>query len=201
MTLQSSVASKVTVIAGILVCIMVGGGGGGGFSATKTKVARNCLKRINLRSKNFPSSWTKRQGGGGLFCHKNQSCSKLPETDKSEVKKFSLILGGGGGGFSATKTKVAPNCLKRINLRSKNFPSSWGGGGGFSATKTKVAPNCLKRINLRSKNFPSSWGGGGGFSATKTKVARNCLKRINLRSKNFPSSWGGGGGLFCHKPK
>ena len=54
MTLQSSVASKVTVI-GILVC-----------------------------------------KGGGLFCHKNQSCSKLPEMDRSEVKKFSIILGGGG---------------------------------------------------------------------------------------------------------
>ena len=34
-----------------------------------------------------------------------------------------------GGGFSATKTKVAQNCLKWINLRSKKFPS-WGGGGG-----------------------------------------------------------------------
>ena len=33
-------------------------------------------------------------GGGGLFCHKNQSCSKLPELDRSDVKKFSLILGG-----------------------------------------------------------------------------------------------------------
>ena len=31
---------------------------------------------------------------GGLFCHKNQSCLKLPEMDKSEVKKFPLILGG-----------------------------------------------------------------------------------------------------------
>ena len=112
--------------------------------------------------------------GGGLFCHKNQSCSKLPETDKSAVKKISLI----GGGFSATKTKVARNRLKRINLQSKKFPSFWGGGGGFSATKTKVARNCLKLINLRSKNFPHL--GGGGFSATKTKVARNCLKRINL---------------------
>ena len=40
-----------------------------------------------------------------------------------------------GGGFSATKTKVAQNCLKWIDLKSKKFPSSWGGGGGggFSA--------------------------------------------------------------------
>ena len=103
----------------------------------------------------WPTTYTR---WGGLFCHKNQSCSKLPETDKSVVKKFSLIL---GGGFSATKTKVARNCLKRINLWSKNFPSSWG--GSFSVTKTKVARNCLKRINLWSKNFPSSWGGGGGL--------------------------------------
>ena len=123
---------------------------GGGFSATKTKVAPNCLKWINLKSKNFPPSW-----GGRLFCHKNQSCSKLPEMDKSEVKKFSLIL---GGGFLPQETKVTRNCLKWINLKSKNFPLILGGRGGFSATKTKVALNCLKWINLKSKNFPSSWG-------------------------------------------
>ena len=85
--------------------------------------------------KKFPSSW-----GGALFCHKNQSCSKLPEMDRSGVRKFSLIIGGRG--FSATNTKVAWNCLKWIDLVSKNFPS-WGG----SATKTKVAQNCLKWID------------------------------------------------------
>ena len=42
----------------------------------------------------------------------------------------------GGGGFSATKTKVARNCLKWINLRSKNFPS-WG-GGAFLPQKPKL---------------------------------------------------------------
>ena len=129
-----------------------------------------------------------------LFCHKNQSCSKLPGMDRSGVKNFSLIL---GGGFSATKTKVAQNCLKWIDLWSKNFPSSWR---GFSATKTKVAQNCLKWIDLVSKNLPHP-GEGGGFSATKTKVAGNCLKWIDLVSKNFPHlvGGGGGGGGFCHK--
>ena len=86
--------------------------------------------------------------GGGLFCHKNQSCLKLPDMDRSGVKKFSLILGGRD--FSATKTKVAQNCLKWIDLVSKISPSSWG-GGDFSATKTKVARNCLKWIDLVSK--------------------------------------------------
>ena len=76
--------------------------------------------------KNFPSSW-----GGGLFCHKNQGCSKLPEMDRSDVKNFPLILGGGG--LSATKTKVAQNFLKWINLMSKIFPLSGGGGRGGSA--------------------------------------------------------------------
>ena len=60
----------------------------GGFSATKTKVARNHLKWIDLVSKHFPHL------GGWLFCYKNQSCLKLPEMDRSGVKKFSLILGG-----------------------------------------------------------------------------------------------------------
>ena len=121
--------------------------GGGGFSATKTKVALNCLKWIDPMSKNFPSCWG---GGGWLFCHKNQSCSKLPEVDRSDVKKFSILpqkpkllqiawSGWGGGVFSATKTKVAQNCLKWIDLMSKNFPPGpWRkgrkeGGGGFSA--------------------------------------------------------------------
>ena len=132
-------------------------------------------------SKNFPSSW------GGLFCHKNQSCWKLPEMDRSDVKKFSLILEGGGG-FSATKTKVAGNCLKWIDLMSKNFPSSWG--GGLFCHKNQSCWKLPEMDRSGVKNFPSSWG--GGFSATKTKVAGNCLKWIDLMSKNFPSSWGGG---------
>ena len=104
----------------------------GGFSATKTKVARNRLKWIDLKSKIFPSSWV----GGGLFCHQNQSCSKLQnEMDRSEVKKCSLIL---GGGFSATKTKVAWNRLKWIDLKSKIFSLILGGGGAFLPPKPKL---------------------------------------------------------------
>ena len=60
---------------------------------------QSCLKMPEM-DRSEVKNW-----GGGLFCHKNQSCSKLPEMDRSEVKNFSLILGGGG--FSATKTKVA----------------------------------------------------------------------------------------------
>ena len=126
-------------------------GGGEDFSATKTKVAQSYLKWINLKSKNFPLSWG--GGGGGLFCHKNQSCLKLAEMDKSEVKKFSFIL---GGRFSATKTKVTRIYLKWINLKSKKFPSSWG--EAFLPQKPKLLWNCLKWINLKSKNFPPSWG-------------------------------------------
>ena len=132
-------------------------------------------------------------GGGGLFCHKNQSCLKLPEMDRSEVKK--IFPHPGGRGLFCHKNQSCSKLPEMDRSEVKKFSSSWGGGGGFSATKTKVARNCLKWIDLKSKNFPSSWG--GGFSATKTKVARNCLKWIDLKSKNFPSSWGGG--LFCHK--
>ena len=35
-------------------------------------------------------------GGGGLFCHKNQSYSKSPKMDKSQVKNFPHSEGGGG---------------------------------------------------------------------------------------------------------
>ena len=133
-------------------------------------------------------------GGGGLFCHKNQSFSKLPEMDRSGVKKFSLICGGGGGGFSATKTKVAQNCLKWIDLMSKNVPSSWEGGGGFSATKTKVAWNCLKWIDLVSKIFPHPVG--GGLFCHKNQ---NCSKLPELDRtgvKIISHISGGGGGYF-----
>ena len=73
--------------------------------------------------------------GGGLFCHKNQSYSKSPKMDKSEVKNFPHFEGrdksGGGGGSSATKTKVTRNRPKWINLKSKIFLTF--GEGGFSA--------------------------------------------------------------------
>ena len=134
--------------------------------------------------------------GGGLFCHQNQSCSKLAEMDRSGVKEFSLI---GRGGLFCHQNQ---SCLKLPEMDIsgvKIFSPHLGGGGGFSATKTKVAQNCLKWIDLASKNFPLIWGvGGGGFSATKTKVAQNSLKWIGLVSKNFPSS---GWAFLPPKPK
>ena len=44
----------------------------------------------------------------------------------------------GGYGFSATKTKVARNCVKWIDLVSNNFPSFFVGGGAFLAQKPKL---------------------------------------------------------------
>ena len=115
---------------------------GGGLFCHKTKVARNCLKWIDLMSKNFTSSCG--GGGGGLFCHKSQSCLKLPEMDRSDVKN--LPHPGGGGLFC----HINQSCSKLPEMdRSevKTFPSSCG-RGGFSATKAKVAGNCLKWIDL-----------------------------------------------------
>ena len=135
---------------------------GGVFSATKTKVARNCLKWIDLVSKKFPSSWvgfgfsaTKTKvaqnclkwidlvskifpqpGGGGLFCHKNQSCSKLPEMDRSGVKKF-ISCWRGEGGFSATKTKLAWNFPEMDRSGVKKF-SRILGGVAFLPQKPKL---------------------------------------------------------------
>ena len=134
---------------------------GGGLFCHKNQSCSKLPETDKSGVKKFPSSW-----GGGLFCHKNQSCSKLPETDKSEVKKFSLIL---GGGFSATITKVARNCLKRINLRSKNFPSSWGGGLFCHQNQSEVSMmheisvrevmSCAAiRVEYLTKR--QKWGGG-----------------------------------------
>ena len=141
-------------------------GGGGSFSATKTKVSSkpNCLKWIDLKSKNFPSSW-----GEGLFCHQNQSCSKLPEMDRSEVKiLFFSHPGCGGGGFSATKTKVAWNRLKWIDLKSKFFPSSWG--GGLFCHQNQSCSKLSEMDRSEVNNFSLNPGGGGLFLPPKPKL-------------------------------
>ena len=161
--------------------------------------------------------------GGGLFCHQNQSCLKLPEMDRSEVKKISFILRGGGGLFCHQNQNSSK--LPEMDRSSvKHFPSLGGGlfchqnqncsklpemdrsevkkfslilvGGGFSATKIKVAQSCLKWIDWRSKIFLHAGGGGGLFCHQN----QSCLKLPEMdRSevKIFPSSWRGGG-LFCH---
>ena len=98
--------------------------GGGGFSATKTKVAQNCLKWIDLKSKKFPSSWGE---GGGLFCHKNQRQLQLPEMDRSEVKKFSLILGEGG--LFCHKNQSRSKLPEMDRSEVKKFSLMLGGGG------------------------------------------------------------------------
>ena len=125
--------------------------------------------------------------GGGGFCHQNQSCSKLPEMDRSDVKKFSLIW---GGAFLPPKQ----SCSKLPEMdRSgvKKFSLIWGGLFCHQKQSCSKLPE-MDRSDV--KNFSLIWK--GGFSATKTKVARNCLKWIDLVSKNFPSC---GGGLFCHQ--
>ena len=101
--------------------------------------------------------------GGGLFCHKNQSCLKSSEMDRSEVQNFPHF---GGGVFSATKTKVARNRPQRIDPKSKIF-LTLGVEGGFSATKTKVARNHPKRIDPKSKIFLTL---GGAFLPQKPKL-------------------------------
>ena len=141
--------------------------------------------------KNFPSSW-----GGGLFCHKNQSCSKLPEMDRSDVKKFSLIL---GVGLFCHKNQSCSKLPEMDRSGVKKFPLILGGGAFLPQKPKLLLKKFLPEMDRSGvkKKFPSSYG-GGGFSVTKIKVAQNCLKWIDLViSKNFPSSWGGG--LFCHK--
>ena len=126
--------------------------GGGGFSATKGGV------------KKF-----------SLFCHKNQTCSKSPEMDRSKVKKFSLIL---SGGLFCHKNQ---SCSKLPEIGSKVKKCSLILGGGFSATKTKVAQNFLKWINLKSKNFPLLRR-GGLFCQLVTNVIFNDAWNISLWS-------------------
>ena len=133
--------------------------------------------------------WWKGRKEGGLFCHKILICSKLPQMDRSGVKKFSLI-----GGLFCHKIQSCSKLPEMDrSLVSKNFPS-WRGGGAFLPQN----PSCSKLSEMEKsgfKNFPH-WG--RGFSATKTKVAQNCLKWIDLKSKKFPSL---GGGLLPQKPK
>ena len=52
-------------------------------------------------------------GGWGLFCHQNQSCSKLPEMDRSGVKKI-FPHPRGGGGFSAKSQQIRGSMMREI---------------------------------------------------------------------------------------
>ena len=133
---------------------------GGGFSATKTKVARNCLKWIDLKSKNCPSSWV-----GGLFCHQNQSCSKLPEMDRSEVKKISLIWGGGLFCHQNQSCSKLPG-MDRSEV--KKFSLILGGGGGLFCHQNQ---SCSKLSEMdRSGQKISLILGGGPFLPPKPKL-------------------------------
>ena len=147
MTLQSAIASTVTVIAGILVYNVWckpglswkgrKGGGRGNFSGSWTKVAGNCMKLIDLVSGFFPCLV---MGGGGLFCQLNQSCWKLHEIDWSSLWIFSLF--GHLVGFSARLSmwcsimheiwfsKVTSHDTMQTRYLTKRKKV---GGGGFSA--------------------------------------------------------------------
>ena len=137
----------------------------GNFSATKTKVTGNCLKWIDPVYKSFPHP------GGGLFCHNNQRCSKLPEMDRSSVKNFPHW-----GGLTCHKNQSYWKLPEMDRSSLKKIPHL-GGVEGFSATKTKVA-GTLTQVDRSSVKKIHSWGGRGDFSATKTKVAGNCLTWI-----------------------
>ena len=108
-----------------------------------------------------------------------------------------------GGGFSATKSKVAQNWLKWYRSEVKQF-SLILGEEDFSATKTKVAQNWLKWIDLKSNFFHHS--GGGLFCQVATNVRFNdsmkywCVKLHHVpRYEQSISPKGrncGGGGCF-----
>ena len=147
---------------------------------------------INLKAENFPLSWVR----AGLFCHKNQSCSNLPEMDLSKVRQFwaTHLVFVAEKGFSATKTTGWGKIFwLQIYLISGNYRASWG--GGFCGRKGP--PKMLKiafetQIYLKSRQFSLNWG-GRVFVAEKPPLAQDWGKQINLTSKDFPSSWGGQG--------
>ena len=134
-------------------------------------------------------------GGGGLFCHKNQSCWKLPEMDRSGVKNFPHGGGGGGGGFSVTKTKVAGHCLKWIDPVSKIFPHP----GGLFFHKNQSCWKLPEMDRSSVKKFPSSWGGGALLPAEPKLLEIAWSGKIE--SKNFPLFGCWGAGAFLPVPQ
>ena len=98
---------------------------GRAFSATKTKVAENCLKWIDLKPK-----ISLILAGGGLFCHRNQSCWKLHEMDRSNVKKVSLIPhpGGEGGGAFLPQNQSCSKLPEMDKSEVKKFSLILGQG-------------------------------------------------------------------------
>ena len=169
---------------------------------------RSSLKKI------FPGGWG--AGGGGFSATKNQSCWKLHEMDRSSVKKFSLILGGGGT-FLPQKPKlleIAENCMKwaigsfsasKVAGNCKIFPVQQLGGGGLFCHKNQNQ-SCWKLHEMdRSslKNFPFVtwllWG--GGFSASWNQSCWKLHEMDRSSLKKFPSSLGWGGAFLPQKPK
>ena len=77
-------------------------------------------------------------GGGGVSATKIQSCLKLPEMDRSQLKKFLLIVGVGG--LFCHKN---PSCSKlpemdRSQVKKISLILGGGGGGAFLPQKPKL---------------------------------------------------------------
>ena len=124
-------------------------GGAGAFLPQKPKLLEITWNGSIWSQKIFPHR------GGGLFCHKNQSHSKLPEMDKSEVKKFSLIL---EGELFCHKNQSWSKLPEMDKSEVKKF-SLILGGGRFSAHKNQ---SCSKLPEMDKsevkKILPLSWG-------------------------------------------
>ena len=86
---------------------------------------------------------------GGAFLPQKP---KSPKMDKSEVKNFPHSEGGGGG-FSATKTKVTQNHPKWINPKSKIF-LTLRGGGLFCHKNQSEVQGCMNYQCVKLRHVP-----------------------------------------------
>ena len=163
---------------------------------------------INLKAEKPPPP----HGWGKIFCHKNQSCSRLPESDKSEGKKFSSNWGAGllwqksqssppldeRDKFLTSKDLSVSGNFKQLWFCGRKAPPIWG--KNFLTTKTKVAQNCLKRIFLKSKKFGPSSCGRKLFCHKNPRCLKFFWPQIYPKSKAFSSILGGGAFLW-QRPK
>ena len=116
---------------------------------------------------------------GGFSASRTQSYSKLPEIDRSSLKKFSLFRGGGGS-FSASWTQSYSKLPEMDRSSLTNISLFRGKGELFCQPNPKLLK--LPEMDRSSlKKFPM-----GGFLPAKPKVTQNCLKWIDPFSEIVP---------------
>ena len=155
--------------------------GRGGLSARWTKVAENCMKWDRYSVTIF-TIWPL---GGGPFWQVWQSCWKLHEMDRSNLKTFHY-LATGEMSFSSRWNKVAGK-LHEMDRSSLNFfHCLFTGGGLFSQLNQRwYKLHEMYRSSLKIFHCLAAGGGGGGLFCQLNQIWYKLHEMDTSSPKNF----------------